>query len=206
MSCWTHITGVFRTQNCGCGGYTEDEKKIHIESRNKQLKKIVKGMEELKDYMGRLSFSYEIMPILKYKRYGSYFSYDEEVVVSFHGDIRNMGNYNNEINKLISKLWYEKGIRVKYGIVEIIGVLEVSIMTYRFDNMRVEVFKDDSSHIYSLENRIPNAKYDSDDDSITIDGKKWTEEEILNNIEDFTAILDKYEIPHLIKNVNRRWW
>ena len=203
MSHWTHVTGVFRTQNDGGGGYTDEEKKIHIKSRNKKLKKIVKCMEEIKDH---ISISYQITPIFKYETYGSYFSYEEDVVVSFFGDIRNMGNFNNEVNKLISKLWYEKGIRVKYGVVEIIGALEVDIMTYRFDNMRIEVFKDDSSNIYSLEGRIPNAKYNSEDDSITINGRKWTDEDILSNIDEFSAILDEYEIPHLIKNVNRRWW
>lgn len=34
----------------------------------------------------------------------------------------------------------------------------------------------------------------------------WTDEDILSNIEEFTSILDEYEIPHLIKNINRRWW
>lgn len=211
MSYWTHFTGVFRTYHSGGGDYTECERRNHFKFRNRQLKKIVKAMEEFKDFMGYLyddkRFSYQITPIFKYKTYKcGYWDYQEEIVVSFHGDLRDVGNWNKEINRAISNIWYEKGIYIKYGIVEIIGGGDVDIMTYRFDNQRIEIFKDTSSNIYSLENRLPNVKYNQEDYSITIDNRKWTKEDILENIEEFSAILDKYEIPHLIKNVNKRLW
>lgn len=36
MSHWTHVTGVFRTQNDGGGGYTDEEKKfiLNLETKN----------------------------------------------------------------------------------------------------------------------------------------------------------------------------
>lgn len=210
MSYWTHLTGVFRTPHCIGEIYTEEDKKNHIEFRNKQLKKITRAMEEFKDSIGYLyednRFSYDIRTKFKYKNDKDGFYYDEEVIISFHGDLRDVGNLNKEINKAIYKIWYEKGIYIEYGIAEVIGSCDIDILTYRINDGRIEIFKDTSNNVYSLEDRLPNAKYDWEDYSITIDAIKWTEEDILNNIEEFSAILDKYEIPHLIKNVNKRLW
>ena len=210
MSYWTHLTGIFRTPHRIGEIYTEEDKKNHIEFRNKQIKKICRAMEKLKDYIGYLyedkTFSYDIRTKFKYKNDKDGFYYDEEIIVSFHGDLRNIGNLNKEINKLISKIWYEKGIYIKYGIAEIIGACDVDIMTYRIENSKFVVFKDTSDSVGILEHRIPNSIYNWKEESIIIDGRKWTREDILNNIAEFSDILAKYEIPYLIKNVNRRLW
>lgn len=208
MGCWTHLTGIFRTPHRIGEIYTEEDKKNHIEFRNKQIKKICRAMEKLKEHMGYLyedrTFSYDIRTKFKYKNDKDGFYYDEEIIVSFHGDLRDIGNWNKEINKLISKMWYEKGIYIKYGVVEIIDSLDIDIMTYNPIKERVVIFKNESDGLGFASSLIPNSEYNWQESSITIDGRKWTEEDILNNIKEFTSILDKYDIPHLIKNVNMR--